>query len=69
MSQTSDKRRRTELDLFMLALINGGITTPYALQKSAGLSQGATIPRSSACWKRGLCAKEGLAYGVVLATK
>lgn len=44
MSDTPDKRRRTDLDLFVLALIDGGVSTPYELQKSAGLSQGATIP-------------------------
>ena len=44
MSETRDKRRRTDLDLFILALIDGGVSTPYELQKSAGLSQGATIP-------------------------
>jgi DNA-binding PadR family transcriptional regulator len=44
MSDTRDKRRRTDLDLFTLALIDGGVSTPYELQKTAGLSQGATIP-------------------------
>ena len=44
MSDTPDKRRRTDLDLFILALIDGGVSTPYELQKTAGLSQGATIP-------------------------
>ena len=44
MSETRDRRRRTDLDLFVLALIADGIATPYELQKSAGLSQGATIP-------------------------
>jgi DNA-binding PadR family transcriptional regulator len=44
MSETPDKRRRTDLDLFVLALIDGGVSTPYELQKLAGLSQGATIP-------------------------
>jgi DNA-binding PadR family transcriptional regulator len=44
MSETRDKRRRTDLDLFILALIDGGVSTPYELQKAAGLSQGATIP-------------------------
>jgi DNA-binding PadR family transcriptional regulator len=44
MSQTRDKRRRTDLDLFVLALIDSGISTPYEFQKSAGLSPGATIP-------------------------
>jgi DNA-binding PadR family transcriptional regulator len=44
MSKIHDKRRRTDLDLFILALIDGGVSTPYELQKAAGLSQGATIP-------------------------
>jgi DNA-binding PadR family transcriptional regulator len=44
MSKTPDKRQRTDLDLFILALIDGGVSTPYELQKEAGLSQGATIP-------------------------
>lgn len=44
MSQIPDNRRRTDLDLFILALIDGGISTSYELQKAAGLSQGATIP-------------------------
>jgi DNA-binding PadR family transcriptional regulator len=44
MSTRQDKRRRIDLDLFVLALIDGGVATPYQLQKSAGLSQGATIP-------------------------
>jgi DNA-binding PadR family transcriptional regulator len=44
MAEARDKRRRTDLDLFVLALIDSGVSTPYALQKAAGLSQGATIP-------------------------
>jgi DNA-binding PadR family transcriptional regulator len=44
MSEIPDKRRRTDLDLFILALIDSGISTPYEFQKAAGLSQGATIP-------------------------
>jgi DNA-binding PadR family transcriptional regulator len=44
MSETRDKRRRTDLDLFVLALVDSGVSTPYELQKAAGLSQGATIP-------------------------
>src|SRR5277367_609728 len=44
MSETRDKRRRTDLDLFVLALIDSGVSTPYELQKGAGLSPGATIP-------------------------
>jgi DNA-binding PadR family transcriptional regulator len=44
MSETRDKRRRTDLDLFVLALIDSGISTPYEFHKSAALSPGATIP-------------------------
>jgi DNA-binding PadR family transcriptional regulator len=44
MAEARDKRRRTDLDLFVLALIDSGVSTPYELQKAAGLSQGATIP-------------------------
>ena len=44
MSQIPDKRRRTDLDLFILALVERGISTPYKLQSTAGLSQGATLP-------------------------
>ncbi len=44
MPESRDKRRRTDLDQFVLALIDSGLTTPYELQKAAGLSQGATIP-------------------------
>lgn len=44
MSETRDKRRKSDLDLFVLALIDSNVATPYALQKEAGLSPGATIP-------------------------
>ena len=44
MSEISDKRRRTDLDLFVLALIADGVATPYELKQHAGLSPGATIP-------------------------
>ncbi|MGO8718706.1 MAG: PadR family transcriptional regulator [Acidobacteriaceae bacterium] len=44
MPDMRDKRRRSDLDLFVLALIDSGISTPYEFQKSAGLSPGATIP-------------------------
>src|SRR5579863_8988063 len=39
-----DKRRRSDLDVFVLALVNGGVSTPYELKTAAGLSPGATIP-------------------------
>ena len=44
MAKSRDKRRRSDLDFFVLALIESGLTTPYELQISAGLSPGATIP-------------------------
>jgi len=44
MSETSDKRRRADLDLFILTLVDQGVSTPYAMQKLASLSQGATNP-------------------------
>jgi len=44
MSKIPDKRRRKDLDLFVLALVDCGVSTPYELQKAAGLSQGATLP-------------------------
>lgn len=44
MTKGPDKRRRTDLDLFVLALIASGVSTPYELQKAAGISQGASIP-------------------------
>ena len=44
VSQTRDKRRRNDLDLFVLALVASGISTPYSLKVAADLSPGATIP-------------------------
>lgn len=44
MSATGDRRRRSDLDLFVLALVEEGVSTPYRMQVDAGLSQGATIP-------------------------
>jgi DNA-binding PadR family transcriptional regulator len=44
MSQSHDKRRRSDLDLFVLALIECGVSTPYELKMAARLSPGATIP-------------------------
>jgi DNA-binding PadR family transcriptional regulator len=44
MSETADRRRRADLDLFVLALIESGVSTPYEFQKFAGISQGASIP-------------------------
>ena len=44
MSENRDKRRRSDLDLFVLALIESGISTPYELKTAADLSPGATVP-------------------------
>lgn len=44
MSETPDRRRRADLDLFILALIESGVSTPYEFQKFAGISQGASVP-------------------------
>jgi DNA-binding PadR family transcriptional regulator len=44
MPDVRDKRRKTDLDLFVLALVDSGVCTPYALQMKAGLSPGASIP-------------------------
>jgi hypothetical protein len=38
------REKQCDLDLFVLALIKSGVSTPYVLQKEAGLSPGATIP-------------------------
>jgi DNA-binding PadR family transcriptional regulator len=43
-SSRPDKRGRADLELFILALISRGLSTPYDLHASAGLSPGATIP-------------------------
>jgi hypothetical protein len=40
----TDKRRRADLDLFVLGLIESGISTLYEFQKFAGISQGASVP-------------------------
>lgn len=44
MSEIRDRRRRNDLDLFVLALLDSGVSTAYDLQQLAGLSPGATIP-------------------------
>jgi hypothetical protein len=56
MHGRADKRHRADLDLFILALIGDGVSTPYALQREAGISQGASVPvlrrLSAARWIR-----------------
>ncbi len=44
MSENRDKRRRSDLDLFVLALVASGISTLYELKTAADLSPGATVP-------------------------
>jgi len=58
MSETRDKRRRNDLDLFALALIESGISTPYELKSAAGLSPGATIPALRRLLEGGLVLQE-----------
>ncbi len=48
-----DKRRRNDLDLFVLALVSEGVSTPYELKTAAGLSTGATIPALTRLMKAG----------------
>ena len=54
MSKTPDKRLRRDLDLFVLALVDSGVSTPYELQQAAGLSPGATVPALRRVAERGL---------------
>lgn len=58
MSETRDKRRKSDLDLFVLALIRSGVSTPYALHREAGLSPGATIPSIQRMLDAGLIRQE-----------
>ena len=44
MASKRDKRRRSDLRAFVIALLLEGVSTPYELQSLAGLSPGATIP-------------------------
>ena len=73
MSKTSDKRRRGDLELFVLALIEDGVSTPYELQKAAGLSPGATIPVLRRLLEGGLVrtgkpgARSRMSYGLTAA--
>jgi DNA-binding PadR family transcriptional regulator len=39
-----DKRSRLDLELFVLALVQRGINTPYRLLTAGGISQGAALP-------------------------
>jgi DNA-binding PadR family transcriptional regulator len=53
----ADRRTRNDLDLFILALINDGATTPYELRTVAGLSSGATLPALARLVKAGHLSK------------
>jgi hypothetical protein len=44
VSEIRDKRRRSDRDRFVLALIDSGTSTPYELKTAADLASGATIP-------------------------
>ena len=44
VASKGDKRRRSDLRAFVIALLLEGVSTPYELQSVAGLSPGATIP-------------------------
>jgi DNA-binding PadR family transcriptional regulator len=54
VSEILDKRRRSDLDLFVLALVESGVSTPYELKQAAGLSPGATIPTLGRLLQNGL---------------
>ncbi len=54
VSESRDKRRRNDLDLFVLALLDEGVATPYELKQAAGLSPGATIPVLRRLVERGM---------------
>jgi hypothetical protein len=43
-NKTPEGRRRGDLELFVLTLIEDGVSTPYEPQQAARLSLGATIP-------------------------
>lgn len=44
MAPKRDRRQRSDLRAFVIALLLEGVSTPYELQSLAGLSQGATVP-------------------------
>lgn len=46
-AKTGDKRKRDDLELFLLAMIDKGVNSPYTLMEVAALSPGATIPALS----------------------
>jgi DNA-binding PadR family transcriptional regulator len=60
-SQHVDKRSRTDLELFVLAMIDLGVNNPYALHSSYGVSPGASIPVLARLERSGYvrCGKSG----------
>ncbi len=48
----------TNLEVFVLAAVRAGLTTPYVLNKQADLSVGATIPLLARLKKRGMVSSE-----------
>lgn len=52
-----DKRSKVDLELFVLALVQRDVNTPYALLATAGLSPGATLPVLTRLEKAGFVRK------------
>lgn len=52
-----DKRSKLDLELFVLALVQRGVNTPYMLFTTAGLSPGATLPVLNRLEKAGFVRK------------
>jgi hypothetical protein len=69
MPEIRDERRRNDLDLFVLALIEDGVATPYALQKEASLSPGVTIPAIQRLLEAGLVRQGKLVFAARRITK
>lgn len=58
---TTESRTRTNLELFVLAAVRGGLDSAYDLHKSADLSVGATLPLLRRLEKDGLLQSEAAA--------
>jgi DNA-binding PadR family transcriptional regulator len=68
-----DKRTRSDLELFILALLQTGVNTPYKLHAEANISPGASIPvfsrlEKSGYVRRGKPGARGKAEYVITAT-
>lgn len=50
-------REPSSLDLFLLALIDSGLSTPYEFQRQAGISVGASLPALKTLLQRKLVAR------------